>query len=149
MVKNKVNLKDFKLESSSHRPTSFPGLFSAEERVGAHPLLGGQKLWEWGCVIAMISPWSRLFDNRVSIILVVIVMIFVIVIIIVFLVIIINCSCSNNTVPLIIIIIPCIPRVYVFVGKNIHIAINTFLFATGTEREVEPEMSWRKIQGWS
>lgn len=83
-------------------------------------------------------------------------MIFVIVIIIVFLVIIINCSCSNNTVPLIIIIIPCIPSRllyinpqprHVFVGKNIHIAINTFLFATGTEREVEPEMSWRKIQG--
>ena len=32
-------------------PTSFPGLFSAEERK-ALPLLGGEKPWERGCVVS-------------------------------------------------------------------------------------------------
>mgnify|MGYP006973406169 CR=1 FL=1 len=30
--------------------TSFPGLFSAEEKMD-HPLLGGEKPWEGGCAI--------------------------------------------------------------------------------------------------
>ena len=32
--------------------TSFPGLFSAEERMGGkHPLLGGEKPWERGWLV--------------------------------------------------------------------------------------------------